>query len=305
MSTGKRRALWAWIAGVALFCFFLLWAFRAHLVGGAVVGEPLPGFVLYTLEGEPVSLESWRGKPLVLRLSSVGCTACADDFALLERLQSELGEEAVVVAVQVGDTAAGVRAALRGRQVKVPVLLDPAGDAANALGLRFVPGVYFVTSRGTLSSAATTELSRIDVASHVRLMLAGGPDLADEVKRVSQKIRCRECEGRSIWESDAPTSIEMRRQVRDLLLAGMRGEEILAAFERQYGEWILLAPPVRGIAAMVWVLPAVAVGGGFLAWGRFLARSKKLQQAAADQGEEAADDAERAELVRRIDEYLP
>ena len=209
----------------------------------------------------------------------------------------------VIAAVQVGDSAGGVRGALRGRQVNVPILLDPEGRLADALGLRFVPGVYFITSRGTLSSVATTEITRTDVPAHVRLMLAGGPNINEEIKQISTQLRCRECEGRSIWESDVPTSIEMREQVRDGLLAGMRADQVLAAFEEQYGEWILMAPPVRGFTALVWALPLVALGGGFVVWGRLFAGSRKGQRTGEDASVSPVDDATRKELSRRIEEY--
>lgn len=300
MTKGSRRVLW--LGAAALFLVFVYWSFQSFVMGGVAVGDPLPSWTLYTLDGEPVTPDAWRGKGLILRLSSVSCTACADDFQLLDELQEALGDGVAVVAVQVGDTASGVRGALRGRQVRVPILLDPEGRTAEGLGLRFVPGVYFVTSRGTLSSAATTELSRVDVQSHVRLMLSGGPDIADEIKRISSQLRCRECEGRSVWESDAPTSLEMREQVRQALLSGMRAEEVLAAFEEQYGEWILMAPPARGFTALAWALPLVVLGGGFVVLGRLLARSRRAKRA-----EEAAaapvDDATRRELSRRIEEY--
>ena len=164
--------------------------------------------------------------------------------------------------------------------------------------------MYFVTSRGTLSSAAAAELSRVDLATHIPLMLAGGPDLLDQLKRVSQMIRCRECEGRSIWESDAPTSLELREQVRELLLAGMRGEEILAAFAEQYGEWILMAPPARGFSA-----PGVGAarrglgrraGGLGAAPGPFPA-GPPLGEAPSGV---PASEQEREELLQQIDEYL-
>lgn len=299
-----RRAFWIGAAGAGLFLLFLALSLRLFVAGGIGVGDPLPEFVLYTLDGEAVTPESWRGRPVVLRFSSAGCTACADDFELLGALQAELGQQALVAAVQVGDTPAAVRAALRGRQVHVPVYLDPAGEAARALGLRFVPGVYFVTSRGTLSSAAAAELSRVDLATHIPLMLAGGPDLLDQLKRVSQMIRCRECEGRSIWESDAPTSLELREQVWELLLAGMRGEEILAAFAEQYGEWILMAPPARGFSALVWALPGAALAGGLVAWGRLLARSRRARRSGEAPSGAPASEQEREELLQQIDEYL-
>lgn len=301
MNKVTRRGLW--LGATALFLLFLFWSFQSFMTGGVAVGDPLPQSVLYTLDGEAVSPDVWRGKGLILRLSSVGCTSCADDFELLDEWQALLGDDVAIVAVQVGDTAAGVRAALRGRQVGVPILLDPEGRVADALGLRFVPGVYFVTSRGTLSSVATVDLNRVDVPSHVRLMLAGGPNINDEIKRLSSQLRCRECEGRSIWESDAPTSLEMRQQVRDALLAGMRGEQVLAAFEEQYGEWILMAPPARGFTALVWALPLVALGGGLVAWGRLLARAKRADKVKDDASAGLVDEATRKELSRRIDEY--
>ena len=301
MTKATRRSLW--IGATALFFAFLIWSFQSFLTGGVAVGDPVPQWVLHTLDGERVSPDIWRGRGLILRLSSVGCTSCADDFELLDEWQALLGDDVVLVAVQVGDTAAGVRGALRGRQVNVPILLDPEGRVADALGLRFVPGVYFITSRGTLSSVSTTEITRTDVPSHVRLMLAGGPNINEEIKQISTQLRCRECEGRSIWESDAPTSIEMREQVRAGLLAGMRADQVLAEFEKQYGEWILMAPPVRGFTALVWVLPLVALGGGFALWGRLLARSRKAQRTDAETSVPSVDEATRKELSRRIEEY--
>src|SRR5690606_40219448 len=135
------------------------------------------------------------------------------DFDLLDEWQAVLGDEVEGAAVQVGDTAASVRAALGGRRVGVPVLLDPEGHAAAALGLRFVPGVYFITRRGTLSSVATTEITRVDVPGHVQLVLLGRPNIQQEIKLLATQTRCRERERRTIWESEAPTSTETREEV--------------------------------------------------------------------------------------------
>ncbi len=111
-----RRAFWIGAAGAGLFLLFLALSLRLFVAGGIGVGDPLPEFVLYTLDGEAVTPESWRGRPAVLSVFLAGCTACADDFELLGALQAELGQQALVAAVQVGDTPAAVRAALRGRR---------------------------------------------------------------------------------------------------------------------------------------------------------------------------------------------
>ena len=63
---------------------------RAHRVGlrdgsetvpgGLIMGEPAPDAHLIDLDGNPVRLSDFTGKPLILRFSSRTCSYCYDDF---------------------------------------------------------------------------------------------------------------------------------------------------------------------------------------------------------------------------------
>ena len=44
--------------------------------------------------------------------------------------------------------------------------------------------------------------------------------------------------------------------MRELLAAGYDQEQILAYFERSYGEFVRLEPPLRGVNWLVWLAPA-------------------------------------------------
>jgi cytochrome c-type biogenesis protein CcmH len=79
---------------------------------------------------------------------------------------------------------------------------------------------------------------------------------------VSGKLRCPVCQGVSISDSPSGMATHMRTQVRELVAKGYSEEQIMAYFERSYGEFVRLEPPLRGLNVMLWILPAVALLGG-------------------------------------------
>jgi hypothetical protein len=56
--------------------------------------------------------------------------------------------------------------------------------------------------------------------------------------------------------------------VKDLLAAGYDDEQILAYFERSYGEFVRLKPPLRGVNWLVWLAPVAGLllGAAVIAW---------------------------------------
>jgi hypothetical protein len=60
----------------------------------------------------------------------------------------------------------------------------------------------------------------------------------------------------------------MRAEVKDLLAAGYDQEQILAYFERSYGEFVRLKPPLRGVNWLVWLAPVLGLlaGAAVIAW---------------------------------------
>src|SRR5947209_2460107 len=58
------------------------------------------------------------------------------------------------------------------------------------------------------------------------------------------------------------------RRLRAVRAAGYDREQILADFERSYGEFVRLEPPMRGVNWLVWFGPAgvLVAGGAVVAW---------------------------------------
>jgi cytochrome c-type biogenesis protein CcmH len=76
---------------------------------------------------------------------------------------------------------------------------------------------------------------------------------------IASLLRCPVCQGMSVADSPSTVALDMKAQVRELLARGYSEEQILSYFERSYGEFVLLKPKFRGVNALVWVLPLLAL----------------------------------------------
>jgi cytochrome c-type biogenesis protein CcmH len=93
------------------------------------------------------------------------------------------------------------------------------------------------------------------------------PDQVARARAINMRLRCPVCAGSSIEESPAFQAEEMKAVVREQVAAGRSDREIEEFFVSKYGDWILLAPPARGLNLLVYVLPVMLVlGGGFFVY---------------------------------------
>jgi cytochrome c-type biogenesis protein CcmH len=95
-----------------------------------------------------------------------------------------------------------------------------------------------------------------------------GAALDARAHEVAGLLRCPVCQGLSVGDSPSTMAQNMRAQVRDLLAAGYDQEQILAYFERSYGEFVRLKPPLRGVNWLVWLAPVLGLlaGVAVIAW---------------------------------------
>jgi len=70
-------------------------------------------------------------------------------------------------------------------------------------------------------------------------------------------LRCVQCDGQSIGDSDAPIAGAMRHEVRARIMAGESPDAIRAFFISRYGEYISFDPPSRGAGLILWIAPAI------------------------------------------------
>lgn len=131
---------------------------------------------------------------------------------------------------------------------------------------------------------------------------AGGPlsgaALDAETQRVALLLRCPVCQGLSAAESPSSMALNMRAQVKELLAAGYDEEQVLRYFERSYGEFVRLEPPLRGVNWTLWLAPVA----GLLAGAGVVSLALRKRPAPAVPPDSLADDAELLPYLLRVRE---
>lgn len=120
-------------------------------------------------------------------------------------------------------------------------------------------------------------------------------ELDASTKATAALLRCPVCQGLSVNDSPAPLAVKMRGQVRELRAQGYTEEQVLAYFEKSYGQFVRLEPPLIGINWLVWLAPVLALAIGGVLVLRVLARGADTKPAA----ERAAADPELEAYLER------
>lgn len=118
------------------------------------VGEKAPGFTLTALSGETVSLESFKGKVVVLGLFHI-CEPCLMQGTNLQKVYEAVkGKDVAVLGVNSsGDSKKAVTEFLSAFPVKVtyPYLIDPNKTTDKLYGGgKFIPNVYLIDQEGVI-----------------------------------------------------------------------------------------------------------------------------------------------------------
>lgn len=91
-------------------------------------------------------------------------------------------------------------------------------------------------------------------------------DPAKETKAqdLMESLRCLQCQGQSIADSDAPIAGSMRSLVRERIAAGEDPEAIRAWLIERYGDYVSYAPQLTGLTWPLFAVPAFLMLIAFL-----------------------------------------
>ena len=100
---------------------------------------------------------------------------------------------------------------------------------------------------------------------------------AQRTDALAAELRCPDCQGLSVADSQTAAAREIRRQIGGLLASGATDAEVRAHFVDRYGEWILLAPA----SPIPWILPFAALAAGVAGLVTWLVRRRPALPAVA------------------------
>lgn len=96
--------------------------------------------------------------------------------------------------------------------------------------------------------------------------LAQDPVVEARLVHISQELRCLVCQNESLSSSRAELADDLRREVRDLIVANKSDQEIKDFLVSRYGDFVLYRPEVKPLTWVLWFGPFVVllIAGIFL-----------------------------------------
>lgn len=125
----------------------------------------------------------------------------------------------------------------------------PANWGAPALLLLGLIGA--VTCSATVTTT-TAPASAVDAYGQLE-----DQALQARFERITKELRCLVCQNESIADSNVELASDLRRQVREMLVAGSSDDAIFNFMTDRYGEFVRFSPALEPKTLFIWGAPFV------------------------------------------------
>lgn len=124
------------------------------------------------------------------------------------------------------------------------------------------------------------------------------PVLEKKVMAIAEELRCLVCQNQTIADSHAELAVDLKNQVREMLVAGKNEAEIKRYMVERYGDFVLYRPPVKGNTWLLWAGPfALLLVALIFAFVKLRQRGKRVAESS---GTFSPEDCMRAERLLGI-----
>jgi thiol-disulfide isomerase/thioredoxin len=133
------------LVGVAVYTMMPASAAELKLYDGVT-----PTLKLNTLQGSAVDLEQYRGKLVMVQFWATYCTPCRIEMPSMNRLQTKMGDNFVILAVDMGEDVEEVQQFVDEVKPEFTILMDEDGSALAEWKVFAAPATFIVDPSGTV-----------------------------------------------------------------------------------------------------------------------------------------------------------
>lgn len=90
------------------------------------------------------------------------------------------------------------------------------------------------------------------------------PALEGRYEHITHDLRCLVCQNESIADSNVELASDLRRQVREMLVAGKSDDDIFRFMTDRYGDFVRFNPPLEPKTWLIWGAPFIMLVVGAL-----------------------------------------
>ena len=110
------------------------------------------------------------------------------------------------------------------------------------------------------------------------LPVAENPEIEKRMIALSEELRCLVCQNESLAGSRSDFAKDIRREIREQLIANKSNTEITDFLVARYGDFVLYRPPVRTNTMLLWFGPFIFLLIGACVLIFYLKQRRKLLQ---------------------------
>ncbi len=118
--------------------------------------------------------------------------------------------------------------------------------------------------RGLVATLLCALVLGVPAARAVDPATLSDPALQARYEELSHEFRCVTCQNTSIADSQVELAGQLRRQVREMLVAGKSDNEIRDYMTDRYGDFILFKPRFSTRTAWLWLAPGILLVMGLI-----------------------------------------
>ena len=96
--------------------------------------------------------------------------------------------------------------------------------------------------------------------------VAENPEIEKRMIALSEELRCLVCQNESLAGSRSDFAKDLRREIREQLMANKSNKEITDFLVARYGDFVLYRPPIKSTTMLLWFGPFLflLIGAGAL-----------------------------------------
>ena len=165
------------LVGAAVI-FYLADAQENALQSAGVAIEPAnveyaaPQLALTDVQGDPTSLEEYRGKVLLVNNWATWCPPCKAEMPELQAYYAIHADDGfVVIAIESGEPTNTVENFVRQNGLSFPVWIDPHGAALEAFQNWSLPSSYVIDRKGIVRMSWTGPINQATLEKYVTPLL--------------------------------------------------------------------------------------------------------------------------------------
>jgi cytochrome c biogenesis protein CcmG, thiol:disulfide interchange protein DsbE len=148
---------------------------------GVGIGQSAPAFVgsdsdrkplLESLDGKPIRLDDFTGKPLWIVFWATWCTPCQQEAdAIRAAYHAHRGDDLAVLAIDIQEPAAAVREYARVHDLDYTIGLDPTGAVKALYGGWGLPSHFFLDGHGVIRDRYLGQMTGQLMEQHLRAIV--------------------------------------------------------------------------------------------------------------------------------------